>query len=279
MSNNVKKLRMKLGFSQKQFAEKVNVSQQEIQRIEVGKLAKLPMANAICEALEKPINAVFPGADKALAALISETESSRYLPTDSWAKLREIGLEADLRSFLLKILFRGHKEFMFVDIAARDFDRVFRAIQSEGDSGSEFSLVVFDSGDYRVAINLRATMFCHFLWEPYMDTVIKIAEDLDAEDVCVYFGENPEPVVIEAEPEYADGEHDETDYLNFIFNMLENESFYARYHIVDSDGESAFLRAADITLLKVPLWTLDPDERVECEEDDEGEGEEGGVEK
>ncbi len=61
MQNKIKELRTQLSITQRELADMVGTSQQQIQRIETGKVAaKLGLAQAISAVLKKPLNAVFP---------------------------------------------------------------------------------------------------------------------------------------------------------------------------------------------------------------------------
>ncbi len=44
---------------------------------------------------------------------------------------------------------------------------------------------------------------------------------------------------------------------------------HERLHIVDGDGESAFLRAGDIALMTCPLWVLSKHELQGLHDEDE----------
>lgn len=67
LQNNIKQLRTQLSITQRELAFMVGTSQQQIQRIESGKVAaRLGLAQAICSALDKPLNAVFHGGENTL---------------------------------------------------------------------------------------------------------------------------------------------------------------------------------------------------------------------
>jgi hypothetical protein len=125
---------------------------------------------------------------------------------------------------------------------------------------------------------VKATMFCHFLWDaesgPVVESPSEIAPDEDdpREAVQVYFGGNAVPVTLGVEGENGGNIDDERNYLNTIFGMLENDMEpHERLHVVDEDGESAFLRVGDVTLITAPLWVLHPDEREwDLKHEDEG---------
>lgn len=277
MANNLKKLRERDGISKKKLAETVGTTQLQIQRIESNKYpAHLNLARALSAALDKPINAVFPGAAKALAALDEELAQPMHVSREMYEKLRAVGLEGDTRRYKLKVIMRGHRDPMFFPFDANELDRLFSAIQREDAGDSGMSFIVFDSNELRVAINLQATMFSHFLWDVDIGKVIRaVAPEVDEEvdpsqRVQVFLAENSAPLTIGAEMENGDDIDNGNNYLNNIFGLLENDvQPNERLHIVDEDGESAFLRAGDVALLTVPLWLLDPDESPDEEDDEE----------
>jgi DNA-binding XRE family transcriptional regulator len=268
MTNNLEKLRVETGISRKQLAEMVGATQLTIQRIESGKyLPRLELAIALSAALEEPLDAVFPGADKVLVTLNAKPAGDKIPLDDRCEMLRDVGIEGDIRQHELKVWLRGHQQAMFFPIQANEVSRIFQAVQGEAE-GSSF--IVFDSNHLRVAINLKSTMFCHFLWDveygheggsPPPD--VPPDEDDPRESVQVYFAENSVPITLGVEAENGDDIDDENNYLNNVFGLLENDMPpHERLHIVDENGESAFIRVGDVTLLTVPLWVLGPDERV-----------------
>lgn len=98
--NHVKTMRLDFGWSQGMLAEKVKTSPEQIQRVELGQAIKIDLAVAICAALGKSLNDVFPGAIKALQALGVEMESANQGSEEAYANLRKIGIEADIRRIL-----------------------------------------------------------------------------------------------------------------------------------------------------------------------------------
>src|SRR5262245_39629193 len=111
MENRVKQLRSQLGLSQRKLAEMVGTSQQQIQRVETGRIAaRLELATKLSEALGKPLDVVFPGSGKVLKKLAKEFKNARYLPEQTFAELNEHGVEGDPRTWFVKLLLRGHEE-------------------------------------------------------------------------------------------------------------------------------------------------------------------------
>lgn len=281
MLNKLKSLRESAGMSQKELAEKVGVTQLQIQRIETNKRpASLPLAKLICAAIGRPLNAVFPGSAKALAAFDREQGQGHHPSTERYENLREVGIERDCRQHTLKILLRGHEKPMFFSLPAYEVDGIFSRVQEEESDTVEVTFMVFDTDDLRVAINLREVIFCHFLWDAgFMsglpDDQAEIAQD-DAnprEKVQVFFSGNCTPTWFGPEAEDRTDNDDENRYFNTIFIRMDfGVQKHERLHFVDEDGESAFLRAGDIALLTVPLWIVDPDERIDADGPDEDDG-------
>ncbi|NHZ93228.1 hypothetical protein F2P45_30080 [Massilia sp. CCM 8733] len=161
-------------------------------------------------------------------------------------------------------------------------DGIFDRVQDEEDETEQLTFMVFDTDDLRVAINLREMVFCHLLWDAgftfaLSDKQVKIANDDDdpRESVQVFFSGECTPLLFGAESETCPKIENERSYFNTIFFSMTFGGIqrHQRLHFVDEDGESAFLRAGDVAMLTVPLWVLDPDERIY--DDDLDEGDEG----
>ena len=92
IQNNIKQLRTQLSITQRELAYMVGTSQQQIQRIETGKVAaKLGIAQAICSALDKPLNIVFPESDQ----LINDFHKKRRKTDDDLEAIATSGIEMD----------------------------------------------------------------------------------------------------------------------------------------------------------------------------------------
>lgn len=263
--NKVKSIRTKLGLTQRQLADLVGTSQQQIQRIETGKIAaRLALATAIAAALGKSLNAVFPGSEKAIAAIEGGIHASRYLPdAEALDQVGSTGIELDSAEHCLKVWMRGHVEPIFFPLLAHEKRRVFRAVQDESTDSESISFVVFDSADKRVAINLAELFACQFLFEPLVTLddpdSSKVSEPLNGSEVFVYQSRQQEPIRFVPESDLGDPD-DEGDegYFGNIFQMLEtNPAHFERVHFEDEDGESVFLRVGNLALLSVPLWVVD----------------------
>ncbi|CUI04706.1 hypothetical protein BN2497_4189 [Janthinobacterium sp. CG23_2] len=238
----------------------------------------MSLAIKICEALGKPVPNVFPGAGKLLDAYHGIPNPNDKEARDIAVKLRAIGIETDICRHVVKLILRGHRDPIFLDVSSGDVDRVIHVIQKEETTEPETAFVVFDSDEDRIAINLRFASFCQFLDEidlRVLDPTPQVESESEPSNVVrVYLGENPIPVELSVNPEDDDEDDDPGDVNGAIYDLdssglLENQ----RIRICDDDGDCAFFRAGDIAILTAPLWVLDPDERIyddDMDEDDEG---------
>lgn len=266
--NKVKSIRIKLGLTQRQLADMVGTSQQQIQRIETGKIAaRVALASAISAALGKPLNSVFPGSEKAIAKVQDEMKATHYYPdAEALDQVQTTGVEFDGAEHCLKIWMRGHAEPIFFPLLAGEKRRVFRVLQDESTDADTASFMVFDSADKRIAINLAELFACQFLFETLLTVddrdSSKVSEPLNGEQVFIYQAGSDSPITFTPESDMGnpDDECDEG-YFGNIFWMLEmSPAKTERVHFEDQDGESVFIRLGSLALLSVPLWVMDPDE-------------------
>lgn len=275
MGNNVKAFRQEAGLSVAQLAEAVGLRREDVQRIEANAvLPRVNTAGAISSVLGKAIGVVFPSSSSTLRKFQKELAEPRHVSGETYRKLREVGLEGDSRRHTLKVLLRGHQSSLFFPVEPGDMDRLFRAVQDEAPEASGATFIVFDSDALRVAINLQAAVFLHFLWDPAIGTVDKPADDSEessAQAVQVFFNENSSAITVGAIAEAGADVDSDRNYLNSIFLRLDTGGAEPneRFHIDDEDGESVFLRAGDISLLTAPLWVVEPSERCYDPDDDE----------
>lgn len=264
--NKVKSIRTKLGLTQRQLADLVGTSQQQIQRIESGQIAaRLTLAADIAAALNKPLNVVFPGSMGALVKAVGQLDTSVQPPSDEdLEQLHQTGVEWDSAEHCLKIWLQGHSEPIYFPISPQEKRRLFRVIQNEMDDRELTSFVVFDSWDKRIAINLAELSACQFLFEPMLGVrepdSSAVSEPLDNQQVFVYQKSSATPFVFEPEvdrPE-PDDECELGEFGDIFFRLELNQSPAVRLHFQDVDGESVFLRVGSLALLSVPLWVVQP---------------------
>lgn len=266
--NKVKSIRTKLGLTQRQLADKVGTSQQQIQRIESGRIAaRLTLAAEVAAALGKPLNVVFPGSLGAIAKAVEGIDSSRHLPSDvELSRIQETGVELDASEHCLKVWLRGHSEAIYFPLSPQEKRRLFQAVQGEMADSELTSFVVFESWDKRIAINLAELAACQFLFEPMLGIreldSSAVSEPLDKDRVFVFQKGVSDPMTFKPEVDHAAGVGDAMgDFDNLFFQLDMNPAPSERLHFQDVDGESVFLRVGSLALLSVPSWVMNPGEQ------------------
>lgn len=118
MKNKVKQYRQASKLSQSRLAELVGTSQQQIQRLETGRIPiRLDIGTKICNELQQPMSVLFPGSANAIKKANDERKSSPYVELDAWKDVRESGLEPDMHQWTIKIGLRGYDEPLIYGIA------------------------------------------------------------------------------------------------------------------------------------------------------------------
>lgn len=259
MQNKIKELRTQLSITQRELADMVGTSQQQIQRIETGKVAaKLGLAQAISAVLKKPLNAVFPDSDNLLKKV--RIQSSRS--DDELEKIAANGIEMDGCIWTVKLWLRGQQDYLLLPISPADKRRFYSYFQESAVPGYEH-FFVFDSEQHRYALNAREVIFHQFLFDVFPP--IPDEEDSDANEES--YGNvhitmvNGGPIIeLCCEPEVSEDDGiDDIGQLNAFFDILESEpESTERYQLTDIDGEDAFIRIGSVAMVRVALDALEP---------------------
>jgi len=264
LQNNIKQLRTQLSITQSELAYMLGTSQQQIQRIETGKVAaKLGLALAICNALDKPLNIVFPASDQ----LINNFHKKRRTTDEDLEAIATSGIEMDSGLWTVKLWLQGQQDYLLLPISAADKRRFYYYFQEKTVPNTE-RFFVFDSSEYRYALNMREVVFHQFLSDglrPIVDEQDNDYED-DYFNVHITLANGGAEIPLCVEPDaLQNGEVDDTGQLNAFFEMLDGEpETTERYMITDEDGEDAFIRIGSIAMVRVILDALEP-----LEEDEE----------
>lgn len=267
LQNKIKELRTQLSITQRELADMVGTSQQQIQRIETGKVAaKLRLAQAISAVLKKPLSAVFPDSDKLLKKLRNQGSRS----DDELENIAANGIEMDGCIWTVKLWLRGQQDYLLLPISPADKRRFYSHFQESVVPDREL-FFVFDSEQHRYALNAREVIFHQFLLDGF--TPVPDDEDSDGSDGSDgSYGNvhitmvNGGPVIgLYCEPEVSDnGKIDDIGQLNAFFDILESEpESTERYQLTDIDGENAFIRIGSIAMVRIDLDALES-----VEEDD-----------
>jgi DNA-binding XRE family transcriptional regulator len=169
IQNNIKQLRTQLSITQRELAYMVGTSQQQIQRIETGKVAaKLGLAQAICNALDKPLNIVFPESDQ----LINDFHKKRRKTDEDLEAIATSGIEMDSGLWTVKLWLQGQQDYLLLPISAADKRRFYYYFQETASPNVE-RFFVFDSDQYRYALNMREWYFTSSCLMVYRQSLLK----------------------------------------------------------------------------------------------------------
>lgn len=263
LQNNIKQLRTQLSITQRELAFMVGTSQQQIQRIETGKVAaKLGLAQAICNALDKPLNVVFPESDR----LINDFRKKRRKTDEDLEAIATSGIEMDSGLWTVKLWLQGQRDYLLLPISAADKRRFYYYFQEKNTPNIE-RFFVFDSSKYRYALNMREVVFHQFLSDglrPIVDEEDDAYED-DYFNVHITLVNGGPVIPLSVEPDAPQNEEtDDIGQLNAFFDALDCEPETTdRFMITDEDGEDAFIRIGSIAMVRVALDALEPVEDYE----------------
>ncbi|EOD1044446.1 helix-turn-helix transcriptional regulator [Citrobacter farmeri] len=254
LQNNIKQLRTQLSITQRELAFMVGTSQQQIQRIETGKVAaKLSLAQAICNALDKPLNVVFPESDR----LINDFRKKRRQTDEDLEAIGISGIEMDSGLWTVKLWLQGQQDYLLLPISAADKRRFYYYFQEKNTPNTE-RFFVFDSSEYRYALNMREVVFHQFLSDGFAP--IMSEEEDDYFNVHITLVNSGTVIPLSVEPDAPQNEEtDDIGQLNAFFDTLDCEPETTdRFMITDEDGEDAFIRIGSIAMVRVALDALEP---------------------
>ena len=263
LQNNIKQLRTQLSITQRELAFMIGTSQQQIQRIETGKVAaKLSLAQAICNALEEPLNVVFPESER----LINDLRKKRRKTDEELEAIATSGIEMDSGLWTVKLWLQGQQDYLLLPISATDKRRFYYYFQEKNTPNIE-RFFVFDSSEYRYALNMREVVFHQFLSEglrPIVDEEDDAYKD-DYFNVHITLVNGGLVIPLSVEPDAPQNEEtDDIGQLNAFFDTLDGEPETTdRFMITDEDGEDAFIRIGSIAMVRVVLDALEPVEEDE----------------
>lgn len=266
MNNRIRKFREKKGLSQRELAEAMGTSQQQIQRFEVGTSpVKLDLAARLCDVLGAQMEELFPAMKKSLLQLRKRKDAVGQNELEK--ALLEGGVEADPAVWTLKVRLRGGTYHVY-RISVADKNRLNRMLADLSHDQIK-GFFCFDSSDCAVAINLGLLSFCHVLFDPPgLSEVGKKAEET-FERVRVWLPSSTEPECFDVEPDYPE-ERDENELGPFGYFLIELDSYDAELEqfvsFIDVDGETAYFRTQDIGIVEIDLTVLHPELNEEDED-------------
>ena len=198
----------------------------------------------------------------------------RYLPADkTYGRVAATGVEADSRYWIFRVQLRGQSDVLDFCVEPEEKRRLFSAVQSESGDDEELSFIVFDTKDERIGLNLAHCLYCHFIYEAREmgSSDENVSDEEEAGGVQAYFADLLTPVRFSVDMDRGEpgDEEDAGCFRTIFFYMDINVERNQRFYFEDGDGENVFIRAADLALLKVPLWVVDPDFLLIDDEDEE----------
>lgn len=253
-NNKIRFYREKAGLTQRLLAEQVGTSQQQIQRLEVGmQSVRFDLALQISQALGQPFEKIFPASRKVIAGLRNKSIKTRDLWENEANKktMLKAGIDTDPKFHLFKYRLKGRSEEV-LPICGSDFERLWSVVQNSHHN----QFIVFDSNNHCFAINLSHLLYCHFLYEVH--GVYDGSEEVNSSVIEIYFigDDNPTEFRVDADvadlcDEDASEEGKRVKNLLYYVEMWDGED--RMFHIQDEDGETAFLSAKNISMIKLPL--------------------------
>ena len=281
MENRIKVLREQRKLSQKQLAELVETSQQQIQRIETGlQSVRFDLALHICEALETPLQTVFPETRKAVAMASKNGNSLNAMWADRNLRkeMETAGVDMDPHTWSFRYRLRGGAEGVF-PVSGSESNQLWHALH-RNDPDSYF--VVFESEETQVVLNLNHLIYGHIVWE--VPGLVPNEEDnggwdalgmgLEDDPLSVYLADSPKPFYFAVEPDgplEGDPMEDEGQFRQLV-RLAEAALPEETDEVIsfgDDEGDTAFLRASDVAMIKIPLTVLYPDTWEDEDEPDE----------
>ena len=268
LKNRIREFRNARGMSQRQLASKVSTSQQQIQRIEAGvQAARLDIAARICAAFDESMDQVFPATKKILKKLPAKGKQLENLRADETRieEMEHAGIDMDPKMWTLKFRLRGGTQGM-LSISGLEQKRLWNLFQNPDKDG----FIVFDATAKRIALSPKHLLFWQFLFDPpYVSTEPEKEPDV----LSAFFADSKEPLNFEVDADEDELGRDDNDgsqaQLQGLLFTLELhggvEDMIVSFE--DVDGERAFFRCTDLSMIEIPLWAVEPALDREDEED------------
>ena len=231
---NILSFRTKAGITQKQLADLVKTSEQQIHLIETGEQSvPFGLAVKICSALNEPMESVFPCTKKPLLGT---------------------AVDMDPIEWTFGYRLRGGSTGS-LPISGTEKDRLFGAVQQlEIDS-----FVVFDSQKSTIVLNMNHLIFCHFLSNP-SNRMHPGRARLNEVKVCMADSSEPFLFEVNADEHNPDDLEELGQFEEMVF-MAEHASGEANamFYFKDIEGKEVFFRASEVVMIQIPLWVLEAD--------------------
>ena len=255
VENRIKEIREQKGITQQELSNQVNCTKKYIQRIEgAHEAVKFGMALKISAALESDLVEVFPKAKETVQKAIKKNWRIEDLYRNSELRqgMESAGIDMFPGVHYFKYQLRGGTTGIY-EITSQERDRLQMNFQNSDKDNTPF--VAFYSGEFCVLVNFRHLIFGHFLFD------FTASREESAPAVEIFFADGSNPVVLEVDEDELDAAEPETtgQVACIVFQAetwVEKNDFFS---LIDADLEIAFFRAEDVAMMKIPLWTFNPD--------------------
>jgi transcriptional regulator with XRE-family HTH domain len=222
--NRIWDLRKERNLTQRELAQKVGTSQQQIQRVEAGVVTvRLELAAKIADALGVRLGELFPK----LARSKRGSKRSKIAPPDADRELMEAGVDPDPKIWTAKFFMNDGRLFFF-RLSSTEKDRLESAINE-----SDELFLIFDSDEKRVALNRTKVGACQFLFD------YNLSEKPESEEeefrLKAHFISSQVPIVFDVEPDECVLEKDDEGFasqLQGLFTFIEGANARSSFSVL-----------------------------------------------
>ena len=185
------------------------------------------------------------------------------------------GVDMDTNTWHFRYRLRGGAEGV-LPVSGSECNNLWHALH-RGDPDHYF--VVFDSDEIQVVLNLNNLMYGHIVWEVPGIVADKegngvwnaLGMGLQGDPVSVYLTDSPKPLYFSVEPDEpfeGDPMDDEGEFRQLVrlaeLGLQEDADEVISFS--GDEGDTAFFRASDVAMIKMPLTVLYPDPWEDGEE-------------
>lgn len=265
-ANLVKRLRLNKGLSQRALAGLCGVSQQHLQRLEVGiSPVRLDLAARISDALGVSTQKAFP----ALSSIVKKFSEKKSHAEPSQEQLEQAGIETEGVIWTAEFGLRAgdSKQFTLSSADKRKLEDalVNWAASFRSNNLPDKPFFWFDSDVYSVCVNLSQVTYARTMFDtPRLEpekggSREEIQED--APSILVWLVGRQVPVEFEAEPDDVPEQDADEDPVSgqleeLLMELDSNMSEDGFVSFMDSDGEDVYLHVEDIAMIAIPHWLL-----------------------
>jgi hypothetical protein len=142
-----------------------------------------------------------------------------------------------------------------------EHDRLWDVVQRTDAVKGRF--VVFDAVDpaIRIVLNLDHVLYSHFLLDPARHVVVRApGESDDVDGVRVLFAGEVTFHQFHVAPDEVNEDDEQGELAALVLEAEEvtEDDEAAMLSFTDVDDETVWLRAADVAVIEIPLWAVDP---------------------